>query len=291
MKSKLPKVIYKGVIEIGDVKLHVAVLDDERRVISETSVANAILKSRSGAAKRMKKEEESGGAHFPVFLASKSLQPFIPKELQGGAPLVEYLDGGRKEQSYDATVLPLACEVWLAAREAKALMQSQLDKAQNAEILMRSLAKVGIVALIDEATGYQYDRKYNALRVLLETYLADEIKPWTKKFPNQFFAELDRLYGNENRKPSQRPSYYGHFINTYVYKPLENGVIDAELSKRYKADNKRNRKHQYFTPFGGNRFEIQVGRIMGLLEISPSMRWFTEKQKRQGQLSLFYEFD
>ena len=215
----------------------------------------------------------------------------MPSELKGGAPLITYLDSGNEIQGYDATILPLACEVWLAAREAKALMPSQLDKAQNAEILMRSLAKVGIIALIDEATGFQYDRKYNALRVLIQTYLADEIKAWTKQFPDQFFTELDRLYGNQNLKPSQRPPYYGKFINSYIYEPLENGMIEEELKQRYLEDGKKHRKHQHMTSFGTGQLRLQIGRTMGLMEVAPSLRWFKEKQRRQGQLSLFDDMD
>lgn len=258
---------------------------------SETSLAEAMLGARSGASKKKKKELEKAGAPLPVFLAPKQLEPFIPDELKGGAPLITYLDGEREIQGYNASILPLACEVWLAARAAGQLQAQQLDKAQNAEILMRSLAKVGIIALIDEATGFQYDRKYNALRVLLEAYLTDEMKAWTKQFPDQFFAELDRLYGNTKLKSSQRPSYYGKFINTYIYEPLENGVVDAELQKRYKDDEKKHRKHQHLTDFGTGQLRLQIGRVMGLMEVAPSLRWFKEKQSKQGQLSLFEDFE
>lgn len=286
-QSNMPRALYKGTLQIGEAKLSCAVLDNEQRVISETSLTEAMLGTRSGASKKRKKELERVGAPLPIFLAPQQLERFIPDELRGGAPRITYLDGTREIEGFDATILPTACDVWLSARAAGALQMQQLDKAQNAEILMRSLAKVGIVALIDEATGFQYDRKYNALRVLLETYLADKIKPWTKQFPDQFFAELDRLYGNQNLKSGQRPSYYGKFINKYVYEPLEKGVIDTELQQRYKADDKKHRKHQHFTDFGTSQLRLQIGRIMGLLEVAPSLRWYKEKQNRQGQIVLF----
>jgi len=290
-KSDMPKAVYKGVLTIGNIQMTCAVLDNEQRVISETSLTEAMLGTRSGAARKKKKELEKLGTPLPVFLASESLKPFIPNELKGGAPLITYLDGEREVKGYDANILPLACEVWLAARSAGKLQPQQLDKAQNAEILMRSLAKVGITALIDEATGFQYDRKYNALRVLLETYLADEMKAWTKQFPDQFFVELDRLYGNKNLRSSQRPLYYGKFINTYIYEPLENGLVESELQKRYKDDEKKHRKHQHLTEFGTGQLRLQIGRVMGLMEVAPSLRWFKEKQSKQGQLSLFDDFD
>lgn len=290
-KPDLPKALYKGVLTIGNTQMTCAVLDNEQRIISETSLAEAMLGTRSGASIKKKKELKRIGTPLPVFLAPQQLAPFIPPELKDGAPLIKYLDGSREVYGYDATILPIACEVWLAARAANALQAQQLDKAQNAEILMRSLAKVGIIALIDEATGFQYDRKYDALRVLLETYLVDEIKAWTKQFPDQFFVELDRLYGNKNLKSSQRPLYYGKFINTYIYEPLENGFVESELQKRYIDDEKKHRKHQHLTEFGTGQLRLQIGRVMGLMEVAPSLRWFKEKQSKQGQLSLFDDFE
>ena len=44
----------------------------------------------------------------------------------------------------------------------------QLETAQQAEIIMRGLAHIGIIALVDEATGYQRDRASDALSKILE---------------------------------------------------------------------------------------------------------------------------
>ena len=55
---------------------------------------------------------------------------------------------------YRATLLPNVCEVYLKACDARVLRSSQLPVSERAEIVMRGLAKVGIIALADEATGY-----------------------------------------------------------------------------------------------------------------------------------------
>jgi len=60
---------------------------------------------------------------------------------------------------FEAELIPDICEVWLRARDAGVLNGKQKQTAKKAEIIMRSLSKVGIAALIDEATGFQYDRK------------------------------------------------------------------------------------------------------------------------------------
>jgi hypothetical protein len=59
--------------------------------------------------------------------------------------------------------------------------------------LLRAFATVGIIALVDEATGYQEVRKRNELQQILEAYLKDEFAPWTKKFPDEYYKHLLRL--------------------------------------------------------------------------------------------------
>jgi len=70
---------------------------------------------------------------------------------------------------------------------------------------MEAFAKIGIVALVDEEIGYQLDRKHDALRLLLNKYIAEGLQKWLHTFPDTFFAELDRLYGNSKTGPRSRP--------------------------------------------------------------------------------------
>lgn len=56
---------------------------------------------------------------------------------------------------YEATSLIEICDRYLQAREQNLLKPSQMKLAMQAEIVLRSCAKVGIIALIDEATGFQ----------------------------------------------------------------------------------------------------------------------------------------
>jgi hypothetical protein len=63
------------------------------------------------------------------------------------------------------------------------------------------------------------------------------------------------------------------------------------LQQRYKNDNKQHRKHQHFTDFGSGQLRIQIGKILGLMQVAPDLQWFKQKQRRQGQLSLFPDMD
>ncbi len=45
-------------------------------------------------------------------------------------------------------------------------------------MFLSACAKVGLDALIDEATGYQFERADDALRVKLRAFIADELRAW-----------------------------------------------------------------------------------------------------------------
>lgn len=287
MENNLPRALYSGKLPIGGLELDCYVLDDENntRILSATAVFEAFDRPRKGMNSRL----EIDGTKLPPFLASKALFPFINQELMRWTKQVEFLDGLQKKSGYNAEILPEMCSLYLKARRSNGLLSNQIKLAERAEILQEGFAKVGLIALIDEATGFQINRKSEALRQLLQTYLAEGIRKWIKEFPDDFFSELDRLYGNQNLKSSQRPAYYGKFINTYVYEPIENGKINPELQKRYKEDNKIHRKHQHFNDFGAQQLRIQIGRILGLMQVAPNIEWFKNKQKNLKQFSLFPE--
>ncbi len=99
------------------------------------------------------------------------------------------------KKDINATILRKVCEVWLKAREYNALQASQLPKAQKVELFMRYLADIGITALVDEATGYQYDRERDELQKILKAYISEDLLPWQKTFPDVFYKELFRLNG------------------------------------------------------------------------------------------------
>jgi P63C domain len=166
------------------------------RVLSETGISNAILGNRSGASKRLKKAASEGGTPVPVFLAPRQLSPFIDKDLvEGPLKPIDYMDGDRVVRGYDASVLVAVCDIWLRAREAGALQSQQLGKAQKAEILTRALAHTAIVALVDEATGYEKVRPQNALQEYLALIVRKELATWVKKFPDEFYENIYKFKG------------------------------------------------------------------------------------------------
>jgi hypothetical protein len=236
---------YKGIIDLGGMKLRCAVIEGAngvQRVLSETSIANAMLGRRSGASRRKRLAAKEGGMFLPVFLAPSQLWPFVQEQFKDGveSPLVpiDYLDGDQVVRSFDASVLPAACEVWLKAREAGALQKQQLDKAMQAEILTRALAQTGIVALIDEVTGYEKVRPQNALQAFLDKVIRKELAAWAKRFPDEFYENIYKLKGWAwPGMQKNRYSIVAHYTRDLVYDRLGPGVL-KELEERSPKNDK-----------------------------------------------------
>ena len=293
---KLPVAVYSGSLPIGDIELDCAVLEDGTRVLSERAVHRAFGSKRGGSHWRRVKANPDG-ANLPSFISATNLSPFIDKDLAVALITpISYVtaSGGAPANGIKAEMLPEICGVYLKARREGKLHPSQEQMAMQSEVLMEAFAKVGIVALIDEATGYQKQRGHDALRLLLSKYIAEGLKKWLKTFPDSFFAELDRLYDNEPTSPRSRPQYYGHFINRFVYEPMENGYVKAELNKlNIDEQGKRRAKfHQWLAEEGRNMLIHQIGRVQGLMEMCTDIDNFKSAAKKQKRISVApYLFD
>jgi hypothetical protein len=279
-EANLPTVDFPGSLSLGDISIPCAVLTDGTRVLSENGITNALLGGRSGASKRKKKAAGEAGALLPLFVAPRQLEPFISNELRDG-PLkpIRYRDNRAVVTGYDARILRAVCEIWLAARAAGALQEQQLDKAQRAELLMRALADVGIVALVDEATGYQQYRARDELQKILAAYIAPELLPWAKRFPDVFYEELHRVWGWPYKPGSKgRTSYIGKLTNSLIYGKLPPGVLD-ELKRRNPIDPETKRRkthhHRVLTEeIGHPHLEKQIVSVTTLLKISSDREEF-----------------
>ena len=282
--------LLSGPLPIGDVDLECAVLDDETRVLSATSIFKAFKRPRQGVNTRL----EIDGTTIPPFLAAKNLEPYINKDVINRTKLIKYKDGNSIKSGYNSELLAEMCAVYLNARRDGVLVESQMKLADQAEILQSAYAKLGIAAVIDEATGYQKVRSNDALRLLLARYVAEGVRKWIKTFPDSFFVQLDRLYGNEHTTSKNRPIYYGRFINKYIYDPIENGYVKAELDKLNITDEgtRKARFHQWLTDQGRDTLIRQLGRVEGRMEIAPNIDEFKRLEEKQKTITIApYLFD
>ena len=296
-ESKILKVTHAAnPIIIGDIRIPCAVLEDKTRVLSEHGVTTA-MKSRSGAAKRLKREvSETGRAPLPVFMAAKNLIPFISDELRYGLTHpIKYKIGEKSIRTgFDATLLPEICNVWLRARENGKLNKQQAGKCHQAEIIIRGLAHVGIIALVDEATGYQEEREKDELQKILSYYISDHLMPWTRQFPMEFFKEMFRLWGwpfdpIEYKKTGPRgPRYAGKLVRQLVYEQLPPGVL-VELEMKSPPNGKWQRKNKLFQwlseDIDNRHLEKQVAAVTALFKASSNKRKFISSFNRVYKMS------
>jgi hypothetical protein len=282
---------HEGILPLANVELNVAVLDDGTRVISQAGVFKAFGRTKRGRAK-----DDVRVLNRPAFVDAKNLQPYINQGLEAVLTTIEYqAKNGSIVEGYNAEILPKICELYLDVRAGKDLAKQQEPLARASEVLLLALANVGITSLVDEATGYQYDRKHDALRILLSKYIEEGLQKWIHTFPDSFFAELDRLYGNPKTSASKgRPQYYGHFINKYVYDPIENGYVKAELDKLNITDEgkRKARFHQWLTDEGRTILTRQIGRVEGIMEMCQDIEQFKQVARRQKSITVApYLFD
>jgi len=193
---------------------------------------------------------------------------------------------GSEARGMPATLLPEICDVWLKARDENVLTESQKNTAKKADILMRGLAHVGIIALVDEATGYQNVRARQALEKILEQFIAKELMPWTKTFPDAFYKDVFRLRGWNYltlAEKGKRPSVVGKYTNNIVYERLAPGVL-AELKSKNPVNDKGNRKdrhHQWLTKdIGHPKLKEHIVAVMALMRASTSWDGFMRLLER-----------
>lgn len=269
------KATHIGELTIGELILPCAVLEDGTRVLSERGVMRALGRGRGGAISRRRRSTVVAGTPpLPLVISGKSLEPFIPDSLRlvASQPIVYRGRDGGKANGMEAILLPAICEVWLKARDAGVLSPTQKTIAAMADVLMRGLAHVGIIALIDEATGYQEIRSRRALEEILERYISKELLAWTKMFPDNFYREMFRLRGWQYTPFSvARPSYVGTLTNDTVYARLAPGVLDElrRVTPKDSRGHRKNRFHQWLTEDVGHpRLREHLEAVTALMRAS-----------------------
>src|SRR6267143_590695 len=199
---------HTGVLAIGDMSFPCSVLSDGTRILTQSDFMTGMGMYYSGWVAKNKPTDQA--ADLPHFLAFETLKPFIDKHLGDlQSIVVRYkTEKGNIAHGIRAEIIPKICEVWLDAEESGKLGKRQKLIAKKAKTIIRALAHVGIIALVDEATGYQEVRNKEALQALLDAFLQHEFAAWAKRFPDEFYKELFRLRGLAwNKLSVKRPLY------------------------------------------------------------------------------------
>lgn len=276
----LPVANYKGELNLLDIAVPCYVLSNGQRVIGRTSATELL----SGI---------KGGGALELYLGAKALEPFVNKDLvlEGMVPFrlpeVEGLKTAVKGLPSD--LLIELCQGLMRALEAsfnprsphQKLTARQQQIAVRAGLFVSACAKVGLEALIDEATGFQYDRAQDALQVKLKAYLEDEMRKWEKTFPDELWIEFGRLTGWKGAV-SQRPKYWGRLVMELVYE-----YLDADVAQWLKENAPARRHGQNYHQWLSSQYGLKklIEHIWMLIGVARTCGSMTELRDRMAELN------
>jgi len=264
---------------IGGIEIQCYVLENELRVLSQGDFLTAI---NGPGGPGVEPAGMPDADELPVFLSGGNLKPFISKELVSSAtPVLFQLDTDSQPiVGYSALLLPEVCVAYLEARDAGALHPDPL--AKNAETLIRGLATVGVIALVDEATDYRRVCEQNALEKILNRYLDDNARKWAKTFPDEFWRKLIKIKGLPSYMAMKRPDFVGMWVNDIVYKRLAPGILQeleelnpAETDPITGTRTRENKHHQYLTEDQGlPELREHLAKVMTLMDAAANKHDF-----------------
>ena len=219
---------------------------------------------------------------LPPFLRASVFKPLITKEIIVASSPIEFrLPTGTRAIGYDASLLPLTCELYIDSLEKGYLDERQTKFAASAKIVQKSLAKIGITALVDESCGYQELRDKNALQLLLDKYLNQEAAKWAKTFPDEFYLEIFRLKKwNPAREIQHRPGVIAKYTKDLVYARMAPNLVDMleERNPITPTGHRASRHHQWLTKEQGvTHLKSHIYMLRKLMKSSSSWEDFMEK--------------
>lgn len=285
----IPKAEYTGTVRIANVEIPCAVVEIDGEVVRlmvQREVVNLLTGSKKGILDR--------------YLRPKNLQDFVPEKFKGksldqATYAIEM--NGRRAFGYNGEDIVDICRMYLEARKHGSLLDSQIKLADQAEVIVTSLAKLGITALIDEATGYQQVRARDALQAYLDKVIRKELAAWVKRFPDEFYEQMYRLKKwNWSGGSSRRPQVAAKYTANIVYARLGPGVLDElqRVNPKLPTGRRKNKHHQWLTDDVGHpQLAQHLYAVIGLMRLSDSWEQFTRLLDRAyprqdlDQLSLF----
>lgn len=263
--KSLPKATHEGILTIGDMEIPCAVLDNGMRVLTQSGVMVALGRARQAKGRKY----YDADVNLPAFLTAKNLKPFIPSSLQVTSSQIEFRTlSGVRAFGYSADLLPQVCGVFLDAKGAGVLAHTQEHIAERSLILIRGFASVGIIALVDEATGYQYDRPRRDLEEYLEKFLSESLRRWVRTFPGDYFKHLCRLKNVPLRPDMKLPQYFGHLTNDLIWRRIAPGLLRKLKERRSERGNPSNKLHSWTSEeLGKPELLLHLGTVVGLMKI------------------------
>lgn len=267
-------------LRIGPVEIPCYVLQDGTRVLAQRGLQSGLGLSEGGGktgARRivelLESLREKGIDTNGLIARANSPIRFVPPH------------GGNAADGFDATILPDLCAALIEAGRLGKLGKRREHLAERAATLQHGFATIGIIGLVDEATGYQADRAKDALARILAQFIAKELQPYVPTFDVEFYQQLFRLRGLEYSPASvKRPQYFGTLTNDIVYKRLAPGVL-LELKKVTPKTEAGRHKDKLFQRLTSNRgypkLREHLGSVITIMSFSENWHDFVSKLNRR----------
>ena len=258
-EPRVPVARWPGELPIGESSLPVYVLDDGRRVISRTG-AIGLLRDRNV------------GGNLESYLRAGAIKPYLSGDVTDH--MIDFSIPGvvnKTTRGLPADTFIEICRAFVKARNGGALNAKQIEIAIKADMFLAACAKTGLDALIDEVTGYQYERAHDALEVKLHLYLEQEMRKWEKTFPDELWLEFGRLTNWQGHLHS-RPKYWGKLVIELVYGYLDKDVL-IWLKENAPAPRKGQNYHQWMSSqYGLKRLTEHLWMLIGISKTCHDMR-------------------
>lgn len=258
---ELPEARYSGILTIAGTEIPAYVLSNGQRVITRISATEMLT-----GVKRQ--------GDLESYIRVEALKPFLDVE----SVLTRMVSFRHKDvemvnehvKGLPSDLFIEICQGYVAALNANLdqnspfkLSQRQAEIAIKASIFLAACAKVGLDALIDEATGYQYQRPSDELELKLKLYLADEMRKWEKTFPDDLWQQFGRLT-HWKGKLNQRPKYWGKLVMELIYE-----YLDPEVAQwlRENAPKPRGNQsyHRWLTEqYGLRKLVEHIWKVIGI---------------------------
>lgn len=269
---KIPKATHWGDLSIGGHSIPSYVLDTGQRVFSLKGVVVGLIGTEGG--------------QLAEYLKVKILKNFLPSDLSPAddgsiSVLIKFDTGAQGSVAKFAIGFPVErfidlCVAYSEALQAHAaktgieLTSRQIEIAIRANAFLKATAKTGIISLVDECTGYQYDRAQDALRLKYKLFLEEEMRKWEKTFPDQLWVEFGRLT-NWDGPVHLKPKYWGKLIMELIY-----GYLDPDVAKWLKENAPKpihgQNYHQWLSSqFGLKRLTEHIWMIIGMASTCQTM--------------------
>lgn len=275
MSTKIPRVTHYGIAHFGDVECEAVVLEDGRRGFVRRQMLQAIgLKGNFSIPQLRPKLAE---------ISAKALEIL---DNSGSTVLMPH---GIKATFVDAEIVPETAVAVVEQAANGKLHPQRLNMLAPCLKIISALSRVGLTALIDEATGYQYHREPNALQDLFTRLIRQTAADWERRFHPEFYQAIYRLFKWHYDPSKPKPHIVGKITQDWVYEPIFPSEIITEIKERQTSE----KMHQWLTEDGGLKLlEKQRDAVMMIALSSVDYADFNARCSvaffRRGQVSMLF---